>query len=715
MFVGEHPASTSGNAGMMLAILNDIDREVYDVSVFALESLPPDPVILMKKPSEFPIITGAMVGDQLGREKLMKILDTGDLDALIMVGLDLWVYSTHLEHIKNKCVERNIKWVAFFPYDLQTVREDWVHWIKYYTHPYVYSKWGEDLLKEVVPNIKYFRPPLRALNYWKKKDAAGIKRARSKIFPSISKETLIFGFVGANQIRKDPQKVLKAFSLAKQNTSVDIRLYLHTTLKGFFDLQQYGMDCGLKTRDVLTIRPGQSFSVKGMVDLYNALDCLVNCSIQEGLSWTLVEAMLCGTPFIASKTTAQIELLEGAGYPLDCSELAFVPLIGGHGNTWIEGKGVKTEDLAEAICTIAEDASLRESLSEAGLKKGKEWAEGVSNINDVLNDVFVLQSTPEIEEVGEIEAVLFAQHSSAGDVLMTTQCFKGIKERYGLPLHYMTSEQYMDIVENNPYLDKIISWTNNIESKYKFVLNPHGNVIAPGHWGRNSNSILSDFYWKILDIEPDDFFIDLKQPDIVREDEVEGSLSFFEKENKKIGTEVGIEIVDTFSSILVPVWTTKGPICILHTTGGDSRFRIYKFMKDVHEGLQDRYTTVQLGGANDFPAWADVDLRGKLSFRETAWVMSKASIAVTVDSFLSHLAGALGISQVCLFGSGNSNVVQPHQVKGELICMTPDYVKDCLGLGPCSASVRDCPATCTGRHNPKDILKAIEEIERRLQ
>jgi len=241
----------------------------------------------------------------------------------------------------------------------------------------------------------------------------------------------------------------------------------------------------------------------------------------------------------------------------------------------------------------------------------------------------------------------------------------------------MTSPQYEDILINNPYIDEIIPWNEKKALEYQVVLNPHGERIAPGHWGRNSNSILSDFYWKILDVEPNDFFIELKDAD------------------EKMG---------------YVHWEEN--LAILHTTGGDSHYRIYKYMQDVHEGLKDRYTTVQLGGPNDYPAGCDFDLRGLLSFRETAWVMSKASLAVTVDSFISHLAGALGVSQVCLFGSGNCAVVQPKQVKGQLICMTPDYVHDCVGLGPCSASVRECPATCTGRHDPKDILKAIEKIER---
>jgi len=243
---------------------------------------------------------------------------------------------------------------------------------------------------------------------------------------------------------------------------------------------------------------------------------------------------------------------------------------------------------------------------------------------------------------------------------------------------YMTSPKYMDIIKGNPHVEYILPWNTNVMQEYAILFNPHGTRIAPGHWGRNCNSILSDFYWKILMVEPDDFFIEKKRPD---------------------------------DAISVTIDNLEWPICVVHTTGGDPAFRTYKYMGDVCDALTGRYTTVQLGGENDYPAYADIDLRGKLTYRESAWVMDKASLAINVDSFMSHLAGALGVSQVTLFGSGNAMVTRPNQVKGELICMSPDYINDCAGLGPCSAAVRDCPAPCTGKTNPKAILKAISEIE----
>ena len=401
----------------------------------------------------------------------------------------------------------------------------------------------------------------------------------------------------------------------------------------------------------------------------------MNCTVQEGLSWTPLEAMLCGVPVIASESTAHIELVKDSGMMVPCNLDTTIRVITEGGPANVKAKKCDPVDTAKAMIMMAKDSKLRSYCSKKGLIKSRAWLKAVSDPNALLDEMCKKEPIA-VRQSKRNREVLFVQRGSAGDVLMTTRCFKGLKERYKKPLHYMTSPQYMDIVANNPYLDMVIPWSENMMHGY-IIVNPHKDRIGPGHWGRNSNSLLSDFYWKILDIEPDEFFIDFKKP--------------------------------TFSCR--EACKSDKPICILHTTGGDPHFRIYKFMKDVHDGLKEKYLTIQLGGKNDYPAGANVDFRGRLTFRETAWVMRKASIAVTVDSFISHLSGALGIPQVCLFGSGNYNVVRPNQIQGKLICRTIDYARRCKGLGPCSAAIRDCPATCTGMHDPKDILSDVEELD----
>jgi len=697
LFVGLNPFATIGNSGMMNAILGQVDTTRFDITCFAADPPSVEYLPLIFKPLPFSLIPAGEPHDPQGKGRLLNILNRTPIDVLVFVGLDIWEYVEIFKDIVDARKKRKFKWVWIFPYDLQTVRSDWVEWINQLDCPCVYSKYGEKLLKDHVPNIQYFRPPIRYSDIWKPMSEQERAAVKKRVFPTVPDNAFLFGFIGVNQFRKDPQGHIKAFAIARKQNP-DLYFFMHTDFSsGVFNLRQAGLDYGL-TDNTLLKKPDDRhrYTVDSMPQLYNSFDCLVNCTLQEGLSWTPLEAMLCGTPVIASESTAHIELVGGgwnqySGRLVPCETDTLLPTRTVGGPCYVDAKKCRPEDIAAAMLEVAEDKTMRNDMATLGRKRAEEWLAGVSDINELL-DKACLVETITVRDEDKIDAVLFVQHSAAGDVFMTTRCFKGIKERYGLPLHYMTQSKYSDILVNNPYIDEIIPWNESV--KYRFVVNPHGERIAPGHWGRNCNSILSDFYWKILNVEPDDFFIEKKQPECATEDGA--YLTFWEKND---------------AGVYQPFMKPLLPICILHTTGGDSHFRVYKYMKDVHEGIKDRYTTIQLGGPSDYPAWADIDLRGKLTFREDAWIMSKASIAVTVDSFVSHLAGALGVSQVCLFGSGNHVVVRPNQVSGKLICLSPDYVNECKGLGPCSGVVKECPATCTGLHDPKDILKAIEEIE----
>ena len=695
LFVGEHPFATSGNSGMLHSLLSQIRTSEYDVSCFVQHSPFIDNLPLMFRPLPFAMMVNIPGSDITGQ--LLHIIDKSDVDAIVVVGLDIWYFgAAGLKELVKMSIQRNTRLVFIMPYDLQEVREDWVEWINTIDYPCIYSKYGEQMLKPHVPGVRYFRPQLHLNDIWKPFSEQDRAVNRKRIFPTVMDQELLFAFIGPNQFRKDPQGLIKAFSIAKE-TVPDIRLFMHTDFKkGIFNLSQYAKDCGLQENDVLK-KPASSaaYKIGDMPTLYNCFDVLMNCTFQEGLSWTPLEAMLCGVPVIVSDTTAHPELVKGAGLLVPCEEPAALPVPAQFGNSFVDAKKCKPEDIAEAMVRVAQDETLRSDMAYKGIKRGKEWLAGASDINELLEEVCSTgQPIHAPVELSLKKAVLFVQHSAAGDVLMTTRCLKGIKERYDMPLHYMTSPQYEDIITNNPHIDEFVPWDNDALSKYAAVINPHGERIAPGHWGRNSNSLLSDFYWKILSVEPDDFFIEQVQPERIKKD---GNAFVFFEENEK--------------GVLLPHLRSPAPICLVHTTGGDPAFRTYKFMKDVVAGVRNwNYVTVQMGGKSDFPAWADVDLRGKLTFRESAWVVARARIAVTVDSFMSHLCGAFGVPQVCLFGSGNANVVKPVQVKGELVCMSPDYVYECPGLGPCSASKRDCYAPCTGRHDPKEVLKHLRLI-----
>jgi len=673
LFVGEHPLSHTGNGNMMAAIIGQVDYEQYQISCFASNEV--DPTITAFNTLPFTIIPARDGFDHYGAEKLLKVIKVLDFDVLCFVGVDVWRYGGLFERIDLARTEKGFKWVGIFPYDIDQVRQDWLYWINLMDIPCVYSQFGFDLLKDHVPHLRYFRPPLYNAEIFEKVGGDEAIKLKGDLIGEQNKGKFLFGFIGSNQARKDLQKLIHAFFIARESLP-EVFLYLHTdVIDGTYHprdaIEQYGGPTGLS--HVAIKQQGRKHTPSEMVKIYNAMDCLVNCTVQEGLSWTVLEAMLCGTPVIASETTAQTEIVKGAGILVAQTESAFVPMVGDSGITQIEGKACSAQDIASRMVEVAINGNLKLNMSIEGHGLSREWLSKIDDINAVFNDIE--------EPRKKIQKTLFAQQAAAGDVLMTTRCLKAIKSRH--PDHslvYMTETPFMDIVEGNPYIDEVIPWNRSALRTYETVYSPHNDRILHGHWGRGSPTILSDLYWKIIGVDPDDFFIEQKKPDA-----------------KVV---MAVNDAKKYSKLLV-----------VHTTGGDQKLRRYRRIPELVRDLQDRYFTIQIGGRDDAPAGAHMNLSGKLSFRESAWVLARASIAVTIDSFMSHLAGALGISQVCLFGPGSAPVVRPKQMAGTLICRTPDYIKYCVGMGPCSGHKRDCINPCINTIKPKDILADITTIE----
>jgi len=675
LFVGLHPHSGIGNGNMMSAITSQVDTEKYEFSCFCAENV--DPIGIAFDPLPYTLIGATSRNDYWGKARLISLLQRLDLDIVCFVGIDIWQYYEIWKNIIQLRDSRKFKIVYIFPYDVQMIRLDWVKWINDCDMPCVYSQYGFDTLKDHVPNLRYFRPPL--LNSEKFMRLENRNAVRKTLFPTVPSDNLVFGYVGVNCVRKAPERLLKAFTEAKKQYP-KMNLYMHTRIDGYHNLRQLAKDFGARSGDLIVKVPG-TYNIDKMVGLYNAMDCLVNCSMQEGLSWTPLEAMLCETPCILTDTTAQTELGLGVAEMVPCNDDAFVPMVTEGGESEIEAKAPRVADIRRAILRVARDPELRKGMAERGLERAKEWVAGVDDINDVFSDIVNQKPKPKIQKV------LFAQHSSAGDVLMTTQCLKGIKERHpNMKLTYMTQSIYTDIVEGNPYIDEIIDWDYQLLNRYQVVYSPHEDHILPGGFN-NLDVKLYSMYPYFCKVEADEIFIKPEMPDL----KMFGDLFWKADPDRDVGAYGYNDFI------------------VVHTTGGSRMYRSYPHMDIVLKGIG--LPIVQLGGASDIRCKSDLDLCGKLTFRESAWVMKHAKAAVVIDSFLSHLAGAVGTDAVCLYGPAPARVVGPRaQYGARIINLQPDMLAVCKTMSHCWGTNPQCTSPCIHSISPLKVRKALEEL-----
>jgi ADP-heptose:LPS heptosyltransferase len=328
--------------------------------------------------------------------------------------------------------------------------------------------------------------------------------------------------------------------------------------------------------------------------------------------------------------------------------------------------------------TIVRDKALRNDIRKKGLDGARAWMKRSSSINKLLDEA----TQPGIA-IGppKINKVLFAQHSSGGDVLMTTQCFKGIKERHpGMDLVYMTQSMYRDIVEGNPYIDELLEdWDEELLKKYVAVYNPHGEKILPGGWN-NLDVTLHSLYPYFCKVEADEMYIELVDPQL--------DPGFPE------------------TSVL------REDYIVVQTAGQQKRYRTYKHMDAVIQMMPD-HKFVQLGMGKDLACHgATLDLREKLSWRESAHVMKNAKAAVVIDSFLSHLAGVLNTPVVVLYGPAPARVTGPRGQQERIINLEPNKLDVCPITSNCwgHPGKNQCTSPCINTLNPMHVVKALQEF-----
>lgn len=672
LFVGEHPQSYTGNGNMMAAILSQVDMDKFDVTCFVANQADPTQVDV-KSPYPYYLIPAMDGPDEWGANKLLHILNAHTFHFVVFVGIDVWRYARIYPNLEMFKKAKGFRLIGLFPYDLQMLRKDWVSWFNIFDEPMVYSQYGYDMLKDHVPALSYFRPPLHNVSKFFPMKEEAIAAARQELFPGLRPDDVLIGFVGANQFRKDPQKLIQAFFDLRRRGNTRLRLYLHTLLIGrVYNLKQFCMDCGGSTGLVYTKDQSiQGYSAEKMNEVYNSMDLLVNCSLQEGLSWTPIEALLAGTPVVLSDSTAHKELCPGRGHGVrvPLTQEAYVPMTTEGGESWVAARACSSADIADAMEFALSNPNTLERMGKHGRIFAEDWTKGCNNINDVL-----LRPAQVRVASSRIPAVLFAQHSSAGDVLMSTQCFKGLKERHpNKKLVYMTQQQFAGIVEDNPYLDEIIPWDQTKLTEYEIVYNPHGEKILPGGFNNLDATLHSMYPYFCGRLQPGQMLISEIKPE-------------------------NLELPEEY--------------VVVHTTGGQPQYRCYAHMDLVVRGLS--LPVVQIGGLHDLLCkTAKFDLRGQLSWRQTAYVVSRAKAAVVIDSFPSHLCGALGTPAVVLYGPAPARVVRPRDDEGVIVNLEPNKLDVCPTLSNCWGNVpgkMPCQSPCINTIHPMTVRAELEKI-----
>jgi len=616
--------------------------------------------------------------DPEGKDLLRKVFNKLIPDVLFVMG-DIWSFRGWFPRwLQVVQFQRKFKTIGYYSCEYKLNDED-LEILSLTDYPICHSKWGlsfengagYDIIKKDVGHLRYIPDTVDSkVFHWSSED----QRAMDRLSLGISSDHFVICNVNRNTNRKDMGATISAFRRIKKEIK-NAKLYLHTMAiddylpeGGSINLIQ---QCEIEDLSVgnsfkndvcfpMNLTPHYGYPDDLLRRIYNCVDLIVSTSLSEGFGVTPVEALFCGRPVLIPGHTGFSNICEVAGlspvrsYPVKDTKVAQV-------------KVYKTDEdhLVNRIMAVYENRD-KPSFRSTTMEQSKKAVKAFD-----ADDVFQKHWMPIIKELTQSvpakKAILYVQRGSAGDVLMSSSVFAGLKKRHqGLPLYYMTNHTFRNIPEG--LVEEIVPWRPSLIHDYAFYYMPHEFKIWPGNWG-SGDTPLAKIYSEILGVP-------FSRPQIV---------------------------VD-------PVPDLPAEYIVVHSSAGHKYRDYYNF----HLALTHcTLPIIQIGaekdqilGNGDFKF---LDHRGRYTYRQSAYVIKKAKLFVGVDSFPMHVAGVFDIPMVVTFGCGAARVTGAIS-NGPTRFLEPVYSKVCPILGPCYGNYKDCSRPCGPRHGPDIVRAAIKQL-----
>jgi glycosyltransferase involved in cell wall biosynthesis len=150
--------------------------------------------------------------------------------------------------------------------------------------------------------------------------------------------------VGTLQPRKNLTRLVEAWALAAPRYPDTDLVLAGKAGWGSLDLDALAREAGLSAR----VRTSGYVPRRHLAGLYSGAVALVHPSLYEGFGLTLVEAMACGTPVVASRCSSLPEVVGQAGVLFDPEDVA---------------------EMGRVLDAVLGDAALRRQLSAAGRQR----------------------------------------------------------------------------------------------------------------------------------------------------------------------------------------------------------------------------------------------------------------------------------------------------------------------------------------------------------
>ncbi|MBL7929255.1 MAG: glycosyltransferase family 9 protein [Bacteroidia bacterium] len=319
---------------------------------------------------------------------------------------------------------------------------------------------------------------------------------------------------------------------------------------------------------------------------------------------------------------------------------------------------------------------------------------------------------------------LVIRFSSIGDIILTSPVVRCLKQQVkDAEVHFLTKKSFYPVIEHNPFIDKKIAFEEGYRSliselkkeKYDTVIDLHHNLrtcIIKRALGVKSFSFHKENFnkWKMVNLKQR-----MTLPHVV--ERYLQTVSHFGVINDGKGLDYflpdELNVTDPFSKKKLPKHFQSGYLAVVvgarHVTKQPPVAMLSSLIKNRN--------AVLLGGKEDFQRAEQIrqnenqiNLCGKLSLHESAWLIKHSQKVVTPDTGLMHIAAAFGKEIISLWGNtvpgfGMTPYFGNKQGKSKIFEVE-------LPCRPCSKiGFKDCPKKhfdCMNKQDAAAIGKAIE-------
>jgi len=262
--------------------------------------------------------------------------------------------------------------------------------------------------------------------------------------------------------------------------------------------------------------------------------------------------------------------------------------------------------------------------------------------------------------------VLLVRFSSIGDIVLTTPVIRCLEEQTGVELHVLTFSRFSTVLENNPYIDRLITADHSIrevlpllrQNRYDLIIDLHRNVRTlslklklrrPSISFRKLNLRKYLLVNLKLNLMPENHIVDRYMATVIRLGAV----------NDGKGLDYFLDPGQGGPEQLLPAGFHQGYIAFV--IGGRYLTKIYPAPMVAEAADQLPLPVVLMGGPEDrergemicHAMHGNMVLNGcgNFSLGQSAAVVAGASLVITNDTGLMHIATAFGRKILSIWGN----------------------------------------------------------------